>query len=361
MKKISRGNMPAKLDLADIQGGILRAYGRQGFPKARYLFFTVRDAGQGPGVRGGRAAHHHHRRQVGEPASRRATVRGHHPRVSDVIRDSEIDDYPGLPRFEKPKVAVNIAFSFLGLLALEVPTRTLRGMPDEFMDGMEARAAMLGDTPFLDKRDALWREAIGDRAVHIFISLNGEMDDAGAPVKEIEDETNWLRELCAASDGGVAMLSGNGPTDADYQSCSAVLVTEDGKAAPTNKEHFGLSDGFGDPVFEGQLGPDALKIKMIGGGKLQPDQTWAPLATGEFLLGYPDEAQEIPPAGMPLPFSRNGAFMAYRKLHENVVASATTPPRRAHSTARRKEFRTRTTRWRPSRPSWSAAGRTACR
>jgi deferrochelatase/peroxidase EfeB len=309
-----------KLDLADIQGGILRAYGRLGFPKARYMFFNVREPAKG------RAFVEAVRPRITTAAKwvnrnrGPALLRGHHPRLDDVIRNSGVDDYPGVPRFEKPKVAINIAFSFLGLLALDVPTRTLRGMPDEFMDGMEARAAMLGDTPFLDKRDAIWRGAQGDRAVHIFISLNGEMDDAGQPVPELEDETNWLRQLCEASEGGVAMLRGNGPTDADYQSCSAVLVTEDGKATPTNKEHFQLSDGFGDPVFEGQYGPKAGKIKMIGGGKLLPDQSWAPLATGEFLLGYPDEAQEIPPAGMPLPFSRNGTFMAYRKLHENVVS-----------------------------------------
>ena len=45
----------------------------------------------------------------------------------------------------------------------------------------------------------------------------------------------------------------------------------------------------------------------------------ARLKAGEFLLGYPDEAQEIAGAAMPLDFSRNGTFMAYRKLHQNVV------------------------------------------
>jgi len=48
------------------------------------------------------------------------------------------------------------------------------------------------------------------------------------------------------------------------------------------------------------------------------DGSWQPLATGEFLLGYPDEAQEIPGAAMPTAFSRNGTFIAYRKLHEAV-------------------------------------------
>ena len=58
--------------------------------------------------------------------------------------------------------------------------------------------------------------------------------------------------------------------------------------------------------------------KVIGQGKLTAKQTWEPLATGEFLLGYSDEAQETPGSAMPIGFSRNGTFMAYRKLHQNV-------------------------------------------
>jgi Dyp-type peroxidase family len=58
----------------------------------------------------------------------------------------------------------------------------------------------------------------------------------------------------------------------------------------------------------------------VGSGALDGKGNWRPLATGEFLLGYPDEAQETPDATMPLDFSRNGTFMAYRKLHENVAS-----------------------------------------
>ena len=35
------------LDLADIQGGLLRAYGRLGFPKARYFFLMVHEPAKG--------------------------------------------------------------------------------------------------------------------------------------------------------------------------------------------------------------------------------------------------------------------------------------------------------------------------
>jgi deferrochelatase/peroxidase EfeB len=310
------------LDLADIQGGILRAYGRQGFPKGRSFFLTIRDAAKGRQfVETLRPRITTAARWV-NPKRGEALMRSRHPRLTDAIRAQGLADYPGEVQLVKPKVALNVAFTFAGLRVLEVPTRTLIGMPDEFVDGMEKRAPMLGDSPFLEARDPVWKHSHGETTVHIMVAMNAEMDDVGAPVPELEAETAWLRGLCAASEGGVVLLTGVSAENPDFQAMSAVLADDGGKISAVNKEHFGLSDGFGDPTFEGQLGPAALKIKMIGGGKLEPDQTWAPLATGEFLLGYPDEAQEIPGAAMPIEFSRNGTFMAYRKLHENVGSFA---------------------------------------
>ena len=307
------------LDLADIQGGLLRAYGRQGFPKARYLFFTVRDGAKGrafvealrPKVT---TAARWKNPDRGEPL-----VRTRNPRVKDVVRAEGAPDYPGEVTLLKPKVAINVAFTFYGLLALGVSTRTLRGMPDEFIDGMERRAPMLGDSPWLDGRDPIWRDSNGENRVHLMVSLNAEMNDDGTPVAELDAENRALEALCGASEGGVVLLAGHGRDgSARWQEMSAILRPDNGAMQPTNLEHFRLADGFGDPVFEGQLSPWAEKLRVIGGGKILPDQSWAPLATGEFLLGHPDEAQEIPGAAMPIEFSRNGTFMAYRKLQENA-------------------------------------------
>src|SRR5947199_344450 len=41
------GAVSADLDLADIQGNILTAYGRLGFPKGRFLLLNIRDARAG--------------------------------------------------------------------------------------------------------------------------------------------------------------------------------------------------------------------------------------------------------------------------------------------------------------------------
>ncbi len=85
-------------------------------------------------------------------------------------------------------------------------------------------------------------------------------------------------------------------------------------ARPTAREHFGFTDGFGNPDYLG-----VERATQPGQGKLMTDGTWAPLATGELLLGYADEAGELPIAPIPHILAWNGTFMVYRKLHQNVA------------------------------------------
>jgi Dyp-type peroxidase family len=100
---------------------------------------------------------------------------------------------------------------------------------------------------------------------------------------------------------------------------ATVLAAQDAAAAvvngkPCTKEHFGFTDGFGNPDYLG-----VERSSQPGQGKLMPDGSWAPLATGELLLGYADEAGELPIAPVPHLFASNGTFMVYRKLHQNVA------------------------------------------
>ncbi|UUX50121.1 hypothetical protein NUH88_00150 [Nisaea acidiphila] len=296
--------MTATLDLADIQGNIPRAYGRYSFPFARYFFLNIADAAKG-----------------------RAFVDAVRRQVTTAARWPE--------NAQKPACTVNIAFTFMGLLKLELPTRTLQGMPDEFIEGMKARAFILGDRDVTktaeqdadwDRHwDPIWRRnrVGGDDSdnVHIWISLNAQLKQLGLaePVDALEEKTEWLRDLCAASDGGVRILSGIGRDGTqDFQAASAVFDDFDGQKLPTAMEHLGFADGIGDPVFEGQLRPSEMATAVIGRGKRE-DGEWKPLAAGEFLLGHSDESQELPPTAMPPEFMKNGSFMAFRKLHENVA------------------------------------------
>ena len=294
--------MTRKLNLDDIQGNVMRAYGRFSFPFARYFFLNVSNPEEG--------------RQF-----------------VDTVRQ-EVTTAQRWTKDTKPQCTLNIGFTFLGLNQLEIPWRTLQGMPAVYAEGMKARAIVLGDrdpTKAADddqdwntKWDDIWRRNRADKGkdsenVHIWISLNAQLRTMGTtdPVEALEDKTQWLRDLCQASKGGVRILSGIGRDDADFQSASAVFEDVEGAKFPTPKEHFGFTDGISDPVFVGQYPDDEMADKVIGRGK-RMNQSWEPIATGEFLLGHPDESQELPPAAMPPEFSHNGTFMAFRKLHENV-------------------------------------------
>jgi Dyp-type peroxidase family len=301
--------MAVNLDLADIQGNILSAYGKLGFPKGRFITVNVSD-----------------------PASGRKFVNALMPEITTALRwRSERSTKPaGRAPVPRPDVAVNIAFSWYGLVALGIPVRTLRGMPDEFIDGMIARAPMLGDDfsgrNWMESWDPVWRATQDVRltdpdTVHVLITLSARMRPDGTAVPDLDVKTQSIEALCRAI-GGVRILPGHGHPQqqppARYQELSAITYRKkDGTVGALPKEHFGFTDALGDPVFEGD-GSDESEIE--GNGAVDGTGKWRPLATGEFLLGYPDEAQEIPSAGMPLNFSRNGTFMAYRKLHQNVRA-----------------------------------------
>ena len=287
------------LELADIQGNILTAYGRLGFPKARYLLV-----------------------HVGEAAVGRAFVEALRLRVTTALRwPSSRKGVPlGNNPVKRPQVALNLAFSYRGLVALGLPTRTLRGLPDDFMDGMQARASILGDD-VLDNTPAHWDPVwqAGAPAVHLLITLNAQLGADGGPVPELATDTAAILALMARLNAGstaLTLLAGHRGPDPRWQELSALM--SDGQ--PTPFEHFGFMDAIGDPVFVGQYPGGAEEGLAVGQGAVDGQGRWRPLATGEFLLGWTDEAQEVAGAPMPLDFSRNGSFFSYRKLHQHVSA-----------------------------------------
>ena len=236
----------SKLNETDIQGFVLRGYN---MPFARYLFFHFEDAG--------RASTFIHRL------------------MADVTTGQRWDS-------GKPQSTVNIAFTHLGLSALELPDATLLSFPVEFQQGMKKRAAILGDTGRNAPEcwDEIWRE---DR-VHAWLGVNAESLDA-------------LNARCA--DMLTVMRETDGAILLEAQDAASLVI--DG--VPTTKEHFGFTDGFGNPDYLG-----VERSSQPGQGKLNANGTWTPLATGELLLGYADEAGELPVAPVPHILARNGTL-----------------------------------------------------
>jgi Dyp-type peroxidase family len=245
----------SKLNETDIQGFVLRGYN---MPVARYCFCRLES-----------------------PERARAFLRALLP----IVTTGRLWD-------RKPDSTLNIAFTFEGLKALDLPLDTLISFPPEFQLGMRARAGILGDTGdnAPDRWDPVWQTG----HVHLWIAINAVSPQA------LETRYEALGAL-AETTGGIHLL-------ATQDSGNLVI---DGQVSP--KEHFGYTDGFGNPDYLG-----VCRATQPGQGKLMPDGTWQPLATGELLLGYADEAGELPIAPVPHLLGANGTFMVYRKLHQNV-------------------------------------------
>jgi len=292
--------MSAPLDLRDIQGNIVRAYGRYGYPHARYFLFHIRHA-----------------------ASGRAFIATLLPHVTTAERWADPTDTENTSHIARPPTTLNVALSFRGLEALDLPTQTLAQLPPEFIDGMARRCHILSDVgPSGHKHwDPVWHDPIAHKhgtEIHVLVSISARMQPDGTPVPELEEVTDWLRELGAGK--GIKLLSGHDRNGADYQQAGARLVArDDGNMRTDAGEHFGFEDGIGNPVFAGQYPPQVEARRVKGRGKIMADQSWEPLATGEFLIGHVDESQELPFSTRPPRFMYNGTFLAFRKLHENAA------------------------------------------
>jgi len=140
-----------ELDLHDIQGNIVKAYGRYGFPKGRYVFFGVSKSDEG-----------------------RRFVNAITPMVTTSAPWRERGtNSSGTP---VPEVTTNVAFTYHGLRDLGVPRASLQSFPDEFAMGMRARRDILGDDGVSapERWDPIW---IQEEHVHIMVAICGQ-DDA---------------------------------------------------------------------------------------------------------------------------------------------------------------------------------------
>ena len=179
---------------------------------------------------------------------------------------------------------VSVAFTWPGLRALGVGEASLATFPEEFRQGMVARSQVLGDTGV--NHPDRWIGGLDRPDLHAIAILFAR--NAQERQRVTAEHAAYL-----ARTPGVDVLS-----------------TLDLDAIPPfdyARDHFGYRDRLSQPEIEG-TGVDPTP----GSGK--------PIKPGEFILGYPDE--DGPPVGLPQPetLSRNGTYMAYRRLQEHVGA-----------------------------------------
>jgi Dyp-type peroxidase family len=179
------------------------------------------------------------------------------------------------------KGAAAVALSFQGLKALGVPADTLASFPEEFRQGMAARAEILGDTG--ESAPEHWEPPLGSPQVHVAIF-------ALAP------DLAQLEPILAEANEALRELPGVTP-----------IWRQDTYLDHRERTSFGFKDGISHPDIEGSGNPIT-----------NPHE--APFKAGEFVLGYPDETGVLPEMPRPEMLGRNGTYVVIRKLQTRVAA-----------------------------------------
>jgi Dyp-type peroxidase family len=179
------------IDLADIQGDILNAYGNS-YERASYMLV-----------------------HVDRPAGGRAWLGSLLGQVTSAERWSG----------PKPQATLNVAVTYTGLRALGVADGLLCGFSDEFREGMAARSVLLGDVGASAPEG--WEAPLGSGSGHVLVivkALDGELIE---------------REL-AAFRAGVERADG-----------VSIVHEQHTEMLQGAREHFGFADGFSQPALTG--------------------------------------------------------------------------------------------------------------
>jgi deferrochelatase/peroxidase EfeB len=246
----------AALDLADVQGVVVRGYR---MPHARHLLLRVDD-----------------------PAPARAFL------GSLVDDGGPLQVTTGEPWTQPPDCCLNVSVTYAGLQALGVPQQSLATFPSEFAAGAVARADQVGDVgPSAPEQ---WMPVFRDPGLHVLVHLFGLSPSA------VDDAAD---RLLARAQGGLHELS----------RLEAAVLDEDRRV-----EHFGYVDGISQPSIAGAPPtepPDRLKVSPAGMFLLGHPSQWS---------GGPGHPPYTYPVPEPEALGHNGSFAAFRVLAQDVGA-----------------------------------------
>ena len=180
---------------------------------------------------------------------------------------------------------VTIAFTFNGLRGLGVNEASLSTFPEEFRQGMVARADILGSVGA--NHPDHWIGDLTSPALNAIIILFAR--DVAERDRCEQEHRRYLSTLT-----GVHVLSSLN---------LEALPPFDGVA----REHFGYRDRLSQPVIEGT-------------GEQPTPGSGPAIRAGEFFLGYTDESGMMTPLPQPELLSQNGSYLAYLRMEEHVGA-----------------------------------------
>jgi Dyp-type peroxidase family len=261
-----------KLDLADIQGIVLRPYGE--LKHAAYWCL-----------------------QVEEPGRARAWLRGLH---AEITRASQV---VGVERKVRAQTRLNLALSWPGLAALGLDGDALATFPDELRQGMDdpERARILGDEGASAPQH--WHFGVGTPTVDVLLLLYAGDEEALRRLEKREKERL----------SGVSLLHGESSRMRDDQ-----------------KEHFGFTDGIAQPAIRGDREPLVAGQDAVAAGEFllgYPNDydklPFTPSVAGSNHaraagLRACRAAGPHPDSARRLDRGENGSYVVLRKLEQDV-------------------------------------------
>jgi len=197
---------------------------------------------------------------------------------------------------KRPEYAINIAFTNAGIEKFNLPF--VSGFSEEFTEGIaeEHRARRLGDDG--NSAPELWE--IKEKDIHLLLMVQAPTADL---LKELSDELTKQYQQYGITEGA--------PSQHGFQPAD-------------NKEHFGFTDSISQPFIENS--------------PANPRGQQSCVRAGEFILGYHNEYNLIPPTptlkaeddlhgNLPAlyfdhklkDFGQNGTYLVFRKLYQDVA------------------------------------------
>src|SRR5471032_362965 len=269
------GHKESTLDLADIQGFILRGYR---MPMVRHFLLTIGVAAEARKLLGRLVSGNE------ADAPQVTTAEDWHVGFEPGPGDNPNDG----PR-RKPDYCLNLGITWPGLVALEirdrVPTLAFKSF-GAFVAGAAERAKLVGDTGESDPQH--WIGGFGGGGDHVLVTLHaispGAMAAYSDRLSALFIEGGAFREIWRA-DG------------------MALMEIKDGEPVPTFKVHFGYTDGISMTTIRG--GPERYPADHQ-----QPCEPWL------FVLTDGAENYFVPE---PREFGLNGSFAVFKMIETDVV------------------------------------------
>jgi Dyp-type peroxidase family len=221
-----------------------------------------------------------------------------------------------------PAVAVHVGLSHTGLAALGVTDEQLAGFDRSFRAGMAARERALAPGVGTDSWQPPFAPPPGRTAPGRAVPGRAAPGRAATSSPGADRGVHVLVHLSAATPGDlaprlaetVAEATASGGFGEPWVQDAARIPDPSPGAAPAVPgerrryvEHFGFADGISQPTITGV---------SRSGRALSP----AELPPGELLLGYPDVDGDTAGATAPAALRRNGTYLVFRKLEQDVPA-----------------------------------------